>query len=163
MRYFAEKKWSKPMLIKFGRRISVTFKELSEIYDYFQPFGTFEVLSYDSFIYGDFDNRVQAVYKSRLLEPKYCETHDDGLELSIRDEFWYYSNSRNFWAEKAHIGYSSDYTHYKKIEDLEVTLSGVFIHLDYHLNNPEEETVEQEVITLTEEEFEKMMEFISRD
>lgn len=130
MRYFNENnKYEKPVLIKFEKPEVIKLKDLNDFLKEYRPYGTADVYAYQKIEYGDYGHYVNAIFMSITVDvgsSKYIE-ETQKYRFCLHNSFWYYEENKPFWEKCPRIGYEYLGKNYKSIEDIEITLDGVFV------------------------------------
>lgn len=136
MKYFNEEnKYEKPTLIKFDKPETIKLKDLNNFLEQYKPFNTADVYAYERFEYGDFDNWVDAIYMSITIDAGYSKyfNEDKGIykageySFVLQSIFWNYSLNKPFWIDAPQIGFNNLSKGYKNLDEIEITLDGVFV------------------------------------
>ena len=163
-RYFKEySDYKGPTLIKFEKPMTIKLCELYEFLKVYEPFPCSKVWPYQTFEYGDFDNHVEAIIDSMLIDACYSHVYRKAkgifkagqTEFSVRSSFWYFKKNYPFWREAQHVGYSSFDSIQRKryIDKVEVTVEGVYIISDSDMKEIENgNSIELTVLTLKGED-----------
>lgn len=143
--YFTEdNKYIKPTLIKFDNPIKIKLCELNKFLDSYKPFPCADVYLYEKFEYGDYDNWIDAIIESKTIDACHSCVYrkEKGVfkagqtSWGVVIKFWsYFGIKDKFWKRPLQTGYDCSIINTKYIDEIEISVDGVYIISQYHKDN----------------------------